>query len=160
MRHIVSGLLLCILGIFLAGCCKDKKDVCVGNPFDVKPFVEKYAKFECQNNDEFIYIFRSSKQIDSLQPTCFFSAPIAFPLDESNMVYFIVGKVSYHMQDTFKTNVLKDSCLKTLTYQVNMIQRDTTQWQFPGVQSMFCSVENIPPDYQVEVKYKYVPLPE
>ncbi len=74
------------------------------------------------------------------------------------------GKLSYHHKDTLVTNLLLDSCSKLLTYEVNMIQRDTTVLRCPYgisvVRSIFCSVEDILSDYQVEVKYKYVPLPE
>jgi hypothetical protein len=162
MRYLINGFLLCCIGAFLAGCCKDKKDLCVGNSVSVNPFVERFYIFWCNNNDaEYTYTFTKSEQIDSLQPDCFFTAPIAFPIDESSMRYFILGRISYHVKDTFQTTLLKDSCSKKLVYEVNMIQRDTAYYfadQRGGVLSMFCSVENIPPDYQVEVKYKYVPL--
>jgi hypothetical protein len=159
MRNNFLYILLLCVGIFVGtGCCKDKKS-CKGGEFQIHPFIERYAKFECQNNNEYTYIFRNSKQIDSLQPTCSFAVPVAFPIDETNMIYFIIGKGSYHRRDTFNTSVVKDTCFKTLTYQVDMIQRDTATWEFPGgVQSMFCAVQNIPADYKVEVKYKYVPL--
>ena len=141
----------------IGGCCKDKKS-CKGSAFQIHPFTERYAKFECQNNNEYTYIFRNSKQIDSLQPTCSFAVPVAFPIDETDMVYIMFGKTAYHYRDTFQTNLLKDTCNKTLTYEVNMVQQDTAFNTFPGVVSMFCSVQNIPADYKVEVKYKYVPL--
>ncbi|MFN8287799.1 MAG: hypothetical protein U0V74_13665 [Chitinophagales bacterium] len=101
---------------------------------------------------------RKKAEIDSLAD-CTFSPPVPFPADETDFVYIMFGKMSYYRYDTFQTSLFKDTCSKKLTYQVNMIQRDTTHWQFPGVMSMFCEVENIPADYQVEVKYQYVPLP-
>ena len=144
--------------LLLNACCKNKME-CVNGIINVSPFVERYSKFECQNNMEYTFIFSNKSQIDSLFPTCSFNSPIAFPIDESNMKYFLVGRLSYHQKDTFQTVLLKDTCNKSITYQVDMIQRNTSLWQFPGVISMFCAVENIPADYKVEVKYKYVPLP-
>ncbi|MCO5280147.1 MAG: hypothetical protein M9931_03700 [Chitinophagales bacterium] len=97
---------------------------------------------------------------DIILSYCTFSPPVAFPIDETDMVYIMVGKMAYHYRDTFYSKLFKDTCSKKLTYEVNMVQRDTVYNTFPGVVSMFCSIENIPADYQVEVKYKYVPLPE
>lgn len=77
------------------------------------------------------------------------------------MLYIIFGKLSYHLQDTFETKILKDNCSKKVIYEINMIQKDTTRVSFypdGAIITNFCSVENIPADYQVEVKYKYVPL--
>ena len=84
---------------------------------------------------------------------------MAFPVDETDFAYIMFGKMSYFRYDTFQTALFKDTCAKKLVYQVDMIQRDTTHRQFVGALTMFCSVENIPADYQVEVKYTYVPLP-
>ena len=144
----------------IGGCCKDKND-CKASSFTVNPLIEKYDAFQCNNNNqEYTYVFEKKAQIDSLIPMCFITSPIATPLDDLNMKYLIVGRVTTHRRDTFQTNLFKDTCLKILTYDVSMIQRDTTHWDIPGgVQSIFCSVENIPADYKVEVKYKYVPLP-
>lgn len=152
-----------VIILILVGCCKDK-NLCNKGVIEINPFIERYYYiFRCNNsNTEFTYIFNNSKQIDSLQPTCYFTTPIAFPINETNMKYFLVGKLSYHVKDTFQTTLLKDTCSKTLTYDVNMIQRDTAYY-FPdrrgGIIDIFCAVENIPADYKVEVKYKYVPLP-
>ena len=137
------------------------KNNCKGLAFQINPFTQRFGKFSCGSNDyEYTYIFNSSKQIDSLVPTCRLRNT-AFPIDETNMKYLILGRLSYYRGDTFQTNLLKDTCLKTLTYEVNMIQRDTTRPSFypqGGVRSMYCAVENIPSDYKVEMKYKYVPL--
>ncbi len=147
-----------IIAFAVVGCRKNK-EVCVGDAFGVNPFVERFFVFKCNNNDtEYTYTFTNREQIDSLKPVCFFTAPIAFPVDETDMLYIALGKMSYHYSDTFKTNIIKDKCSKRVTYDVQMIQRDTTPFQFPGIISMYCAVENIPADYQVEVKYKYVPL--
>ena len=159
MRKIIF--FITIIAIVVAGCRKNKNE-CVGNAFGVNPFVERFYVFWCNNDDaEYTYIFTNKEQIDSLNPVCFFTAPIAFPIDEKNMRYFILGRLSYYERDTFQTSILKDSCSKKLVYEVNMIQRDTAYY-FPdqrgGILSMFCSVENVPSDYEVEVKYKYVPL--
>jgi len=148
--------------ITLAGCCKDK-NLCKNEFLSIRPFIERFYIFWCNNNDvEYTYIFNNSQQIEDLRPTCFFIAPVAFPIDEKNMQYFLVGRLSYHQKDTFQTSLLKDTCSKTLVYDVSMIQRDTAYY-FPdrrgGILSMYCAVENIPADYKVEVKYKYVPLP-
>jgi hypothetical protein len=74
----------------------------------------------------------------------------------------MVGKEFTHYSDTFQTRLLKDTCNKKLTYEISKIQRDTTKYCCPygitAVTSMFCSVENIPSDYKVEINYKYVPL--
>lgn len=152
---------LATLLFFVSGCCKDKQS-CKGEVFQVNPFVERYSKFECQNNNEYTYIFKSSSEIENLKPTCFFTSPIAFPINETNMRYFLVGRLSYHQKDTFQTLLLKDTCSKTLVYDVNMIQRDTAYY-FPdrrgGILDIYCAVEDVPADYKVEVKYKYVPLP-
>jgi hypothetical protein len=145
------------LAIIMLYACRKKEDACKSVNVKINPFLERYSNFECQNNNEYTYIFSSKSQIDSLSPTCSYRQ-IAFPIDETDMRYIIVGRISYHFKDTIQTIIMKDSCLKILTYEVNMVQRDTSLWQFPGVMSMFCSVTNIPPDYQVEVKYKYVPL--
>ena len=159
MKYIVYVFLLIVFGIFFMGFHKDNKNECVGNAFGVNPFVERFFIFRCNNDDaEYTYIFTNKEQIDSLKPVCFFTAPIAFPIDEANMLYMAVGRMSYHYNDTFQTNISKDTCSKLITYDVKMIQRDTTPFQFPGIISMYCAVENIPSDYKVEIKYKYVPL--
>lgn len=156
-------LLVSVVALFflICGCCKDKNDtLCNSNDVPVKPFLEKYYVFTCGGNlYEYLYVMHRKSQIDSLTD-CTFSPPIAFPIDETDMVYIMYGKMSYYRYDTFQTTLLKDTCARKLVYQIDMLQRDTTHWQFPGVMSIFCSVENIPPDYEVEVKYKYVPLGE
>lgn len=128
--------------------------------FIVSPFVEAYYTFTCGGNlYEYQYIMRKKSQIDSLTD-CTFSPPVAFPVDETDFAYIMLGKMSYHYGDTFQTSLFKDTCLRKVVYDVSMVQRDTALLQFPGARSMFCAVENIPTDYTVEVKYKYVPLPE
>lgn len=156
-----KSLILCtaLLLILNIGGCKDKDKTCKSGAFTVQPFLEKRHVFQCNNSEEFTYIFRKKEQIDSLNPTCFTTGSVAYPTDETNIVYILVGRASLHYRDTISvTQLQKDTCNKKLTYEVDMIQRDTTHWQFPGVMSMFCSVENIPADYEVEVKYKYVPI--
>lgn len=145
--------------LILSGCCKNKSDCKSGN-LTLKPFLERIETFDCNNGEsDYTYIFSNSKQIDSLQPTCFFTAPVVFPLDESNMRYLLVGRFSAHYKDTLESTLYKDTCSKILTYDVRMIQRDTALWSNGGgIQHIFCSVQNIPPDYKVEVKYKYVQL--
>ena len=159
MKQIVTTGFLILL-LFMDSCCKHKGDnICNSNNASINPFIEKYYVFTCGGNlYEYQYVMRKKSQIDSLTD-CTFSPPVAFPVDETNFVYIMLGKMSYYRYDTFQTALFKDTCLKKLVYQVDMIQRDTTHWQFPGVMSMFCSVENIPADYQVEIKYKYVPIP-
>ncbi len=154
-------ILLVLIPFVIAGCCKNKSEnLCIANEFQVSPFIEKYGYFTCGGNlYEYQYIMRSEAQIDSLFD-CNFSPSVPFPADETDFVYIMFGKMSYYRHDTFQTALLKDTCLKKLVYRVDMIQRDTTHRQFPGVLSMFCEVENVPADYQVEVKYQYVPLPE
>ncbi len=158
IKNIYNGIVLMLITFALWGCCKDKND-CKSENFQVQPFIERYYTFTCGGNlYEYEYIKRKKIQIDSLSD-CTFSPPVAFPIDETDMLYIMFGKMSYHYDDTFQTNLLKDTCLKKIIYEVNMIQRDTALWSNGGgVLSMFCSVENIPADYQVEVKYKYVPL--
>jgi len=147
-----------ILSCSLSNCCKDKHE-CNGIAFQIKPFVEKYGEFSCGSNDyEYTYIFNSSKQIDSLYPICKLRN-VAFPIDETNMKYFIIGRTAYHYRDTFTTSISKDTCLKTITYGVNMIQQNTALNTYPGTISIFTALENIPADYNVSVNYKYVPLP-
>lgn len=159
MTKIAYNLVVLVLFAFILwGCCKNKNE-CVEGSFRVQPFIEKYGDFWCTGNNEYTYIFNHKYQIDSLS-YCTFSPPVAFPIDETDMVYIMVGKMAYHYRDTFYSKLFKDTCSKKLTYEVNMVQRDTVYNTFPGVVSMFCSIENIPADYQVEVKYKYVPLPE
>lgn len=144
----------------ITACCKHKTDndvICNPTSLNISPFIERYGNFTCGGNlYEYEYIKRKQSQIDSLFD-CTFSPPVAFPVDETNMLYIMYGKMSYYRYDTFQTQLFKDTCSKKLVYQVDMIQRDTTHWQFPGVMSMFCEVENIPADYQIEIKYKYVP---
>ena len=155
--------LISIFLITLSSCCKEK-NLCKSKTNKIRPFSERfYYIFRCNNNNsEFTHIFNNSRQIEDLKPTCFFTTPIAFPIEETNMRYFLVGKLSYHQKDTFQTILLKDTCLKTIVYDVSMIQRDTAYY-FPdrrgGILDIYCSVENIPSDYTVEIKYKYVPLP-
>lgn len=143
--------------IAIGGCHEDK--ICKNTSFSILPFIEKYYTFTCGGNlYEYEYIKRKKAEIDSLTD-CTFSPPVAFPLDEANMVYIMVGKMSYYYKDTFQSIILKDTCNKTLVYDLQMIQRTTIlESNGGGVKSMFCSVENIPEDYEVEVKYKYVPL--
>ncbi len=151
---------LCSVGVFLiAGCCKHKNEnICNTSTYALSPSLERYGYFSCGGNlYEYEYIKRKKAQIDSLFD-CTFSPPVPFPVDETDLVYIMFGKISYYRYDTFQTNLFKDTCSKKLTYQVDMIQRDTTHRQFPGALSIFCSVENIPADYQVEVNYKYVPI--
>jgi hypothetical protein len=153
-------LLAVFLCLLINGCCKHKSEnTCIPNSFRVNPFIEKYAYFTCGGNlYEYQYIKRKQAQIDSLTD-CTFSPPIAFPVDETDMVYIMYGKMSYYYRDSFQTQLLKDTCLKTLTYQVNLIQTHTDSLSNGGgVLSTFCAVQNIPADYKVEVKYKYVPL--
>jgi len=156
---------LCVLVLcfYTSGCCKHKsEDLCNPTTLTLEPFTEKRTVFQCNSTGEYTYIFSKKEQIDSLDPTCFFIGSVPFPVDETNMVYLMVGRMSYYLKDTISlTELKKDSCQKRLTYEVNMIQRDTVFLSNGGgIRSIFCSVENIPPDYQVEVKYKYVPLPE
>lgn len=149
-----------LISIFtLWGCCKDKKIECIDGNKPVLPFVEKFAGFWCNEDVEYEYIFRKREQIDSLYPNCFFPGSTAFPLTDNEVVYFIFGKIAYHKQDTFITTIFKDTCANSVTYEINMVQRDTSLNEFPGVMPIFCTVENIPADYEVEIKYKYVPLP-
>ncbi|HRG88140.1 MAG TPA: hypothetical protein PLW44_03910 [Chitinophagales bacterium] len=156
-----ATIVFCSICVFLiGGCCKDKTgNACNEAAFVVDPFLERYAYFTCGGNlYEYQYVMRRKAQIDSLSD-CNFSPPVPFPVNETDFIYIMFGKMSYFRYDTFQTILFKDTCLKKVTYQVDMIQHDTTHRQFPGVISMFCSVENIPADYEVEVKYKYVPLP-
>lgn len=160
MKKVNSIVGVVILLLFSSGCCKDKIDaVCKPENFRIEPFVEKRHIFQCNNSDEFTYIFRRKEQIDSLSPTCFMTGSVAFPVDETEMVYILLGRLSTHYRDTISfTELLKDTCNKKLTYDVSMFQTDTTPNTFTGRRTIFCSVENIPSDYTVEVKYKYVPI--
>lgn len=160
-----SFLCAVLLFLFVASCKKDKcvkQRECNGVAYEISPFTERYGSVFCGSNDyEYTYILRKKVQIDSISECTFTPSP-AFPIDESNMVYIMFGKLSYHHKDTLTTSLLLDTCSKLLTYEVDMIQRDTTVLCCPYgisvVRSIFCSVENIPADYQVEVKYKYVPI--
>ena len=147
--------------LIIAGCCKHKTEtICNPTTFQVIPFVEKYGYFFCGGNDyEYTYTLRKKIQIDSLAD-CTFSPPVAFPVDETNMLYIAVGRLSFYRNDTMaETRITKDTCSKKVVYEVNMKQRDTTlaAGGLGAVMSIFCSIENIPADYQVEVKYQYVP---
>ncbi|HWB64747.1 MAG TPA: hypothetical protein VG603_14625 [Chitinophagales bacterium] len=149
------------LSIILIAGCKHKTDTsCIPNTFSVNPFVERKSDFHCgSNNYDYTYIFRKKSEIDSLEPICSFSPPVPFPVDETDFVYIMFGKMSYFYKDSFQTILYKDTCLKKLTYDISMIQTHLDSLSNGGgVLSLFCSVENIPADYQVEVKYKYVPL--
>lgn len=164
MKNSVS--VLAIVFLFLVtGCCKHKTDnVCKQSSIQLQPFVEKFGYFFCDSNDyEYTYVFTKKDQIDSLSPTCYMPWSVPYPVDETNMRYIILGRMSYHYRDSFAfTSLLVDTCNKKLVYEADMIQRDTAFYCCPygagGILSMFCSVENIPADYQVEVKYKYVPI--
>jgi hypothetical protein len=152
-------MLVISLAIFVFGCRKDK-DECKPNIFQVFPFQEKIEVFDCNNDEtDYTYVFTKRDQIDSLNPICFFTAPIAFPTDEYGMRYILLGRFSSYFRDTLTSTLYKDTCNKVLYYDVKMIQRDTALWSNGGgLQHIFCSVSEIPADYQVEVKYKYVPL--
>jgi len=162
MKRIIL-IFIAIVGI--SGCCKDKAgNLCNADAFEVQPFVQTTTKYRCNGNDEYTYILRSKEQVDSLEPNCFSIGPLAFPIDETNMAYIIIGRLSYHNKDTFlMSSLLKDTCAKRVTYEINMMQRDTTvnccPYGIGAIMNVFCSVENIPVDYEVEIKYKYVPLP-
>ncbi|HRN95765.1 MAG TPA: hypothetical protein PL084_13665 [Chitinophagales bacterium] len=162
MRTRLKFTIYTLVCFFISACCKHKSEnVCNPTPFSIQPFVEKRHIFQCNNSDEFTYIFRKKKQIDSLSPTCFFIGSVAFPTEDTNMVYLMIGRTSSHYKDTISiAQLLIDTCNKHLIYNISMVQTDTTLNTFPGRRTIFCSVENIPADYQVEVKYKYVPLPE
>lgn len=158
MKNSSLSLTLIVASILmLAGCCKEK--ACKEEQVETKPFVEKFAHFTCGGNlYEYQYVYRSKADIDTLSD-CTFTPPVAFAVDEKDFVYIMYGKMSYYYADTFQTFLQKDDCNKRIIYNVDMIQRDTTLWSNGGgVLSMFCSVENIPADYEVEVKYKYVPI--
>ncbi len=160
MKNKINLLAVAIL-FLVTGCCKHKKeDVCNPTSISVTPFVQKIEVFDCNNGEtDYTFVFAKSSQIDSLHPTCYFTAPIAFPTDETNMRYFLLGRFSSHFHDTIISTLYIDSCARVLYYDVKMIQRDTALWSNGGgLQHIFCSVENIPADYQVEVKYKYVPI--
>ena len=153
--------LFVLLIVTFAGCCKDKNEGrhrCNNLAFTVTPFIEYKNNFSCNDTSKFIGIFRSKNQIDSLSPDCVFTSSVIFPVDQQEMLYLIYGRTSYYYSDTFITALLKDTCNKKLTYTIDIVQRDTNHLEFPGTGFVFCEVENIPADYQVEVKYKYVPI--
>ncbi|HRN95650.1 MAG TPA: hypothetical protein PL084_13080 [Chitinophagales bacterium] len=157
-------IIVSLTATILTGCCKDKnKNTCKSESFSINPFVQRFGSFFCGGNDyEYTYIFRKKAEIDSLHSECSYYN-VAFSIDETNFAYIAVGRLSYHQKDTMLSNLYVDTCSRLLTYDVEMIQRDTTKVSFyplGATMSIFCSVENIPADYQVEVKYKYVPLPE
>lgn len=145
--------------LLITGCCKHKTEsVCNANQFQINALREKYGSFTCGGNlYEYQYIMRRQAEIDSLFD-CHFAPPVPFPVDETNMIYIMVGRMAYHYRDTFQTTLFKDTCNKILVCQLDMVQQDTAFNTFPGVVSIFSEVENIPADYQVEVKYKYVPI--
>jgi hypothetical protein len=160
MRELIkTGIVVVVL--IIAGCCKEKKEnICKSNPTQIAPFFEKRSVYQCNSTNEYTYILSKKEQIDSLHPTCFFIGSVPFPTDETNMAYVMVGRMSYYLKDTISfTELKKDTCKHILTYEVKMVQRDTALLSNGGgIRSIFCSVENIPPDYQVEVKYRYVPI--
>ena len=160
MRELImTGIAAVVLVI--AGCCKDKEEnICKSNPMQIVPFIEKRSVFQCNNTNEYTYTLSKKEQIDSLQPTCFFVGSVPFPVDETNMFFLLIGRMSYYLKDTISfTELKKDTCQKKLTYVVDMVQRDTVLLSNGGgIRSIFCVVENIPADYQVEIKYKYVPI--
>jgi len=157
MKKAIAIFIVCLS---IAGCCKNK-NLCTGDAFQVSPFTQTTTKYQCNGNSEYTYILKRKSDVDSLEPNCFSTGPIAFPTNDHEFVYIIMGRMSYYYDDTIGfTLLIKDSCQKKLTYEVNMIQRDTTLWSNGGgILPVFCSVENIPADYEVEIKYKYVPLP-
>jgi hypothetical protein len=159
MRIAIVFCSICFL--LVAGCCKHKdENTCNSTQFHVSPFLERYGNFTCGGNlYEYQYVMQRKSQIDSLFD-CTFSPPVPFPVDETDFVYIMFGKMSYFYKDSFQTVLYKDTCLKKLTYDISLIQTHLDSLSNGGgVLSLFCSVENIPADYQVEVKYKYVPLP-
>jgi len=160
--RITGNLFFSLAIVLISGCCKHKTDtVCNSTPIQVQPFIEKSGIFFCGGNDyEYTYTARKKAGIDSLT-ACNFSPPVAFPVDETDMAYIMLGRMSYHYMDTLvAANITKDTCLKKLTYEVNMIQKDTALWSNGGgILNIFCEVENIPADYTIDIKYKYVLMP-
>ena len=151
-------ILICLFVI--AGCCKDKGEDCVKGSEELTAFAEIFGGFYCNGNTEYQYILRKKDEFTSLQPNCFFPGGMFFPINEDSVVYIAIGKFSTYYKDTFETTIVKDVCEKKMFYNINMIQRDTVVLSNGGaVKGIFCIVENIPADYEVEVKYKYVPLP-
>lgn len=154
----IAIMLICLF--VLAGCCKDKGKECVNGSVELAPFAEIFGGFYCNGNTEYQYVFRKKDEFSALLPNCFFPGGMFFPINEDSVVYIAIGKMSVYYKDTFETTIVKDSCGKRMIYNLAMIQRDTTLESNGGaVKSIFCTVENIPSDYEVEVKYKYVPLP-
>ena len=153
----IAIMLICLF--IIAGCCKDKGKECVNGSVELAPFAEIFGGFYCNGNTEYQYVFRKKDEFSALQPDCFFPGGMFFPVNEDSVVYIAIGKMSIHRKDTFETTIVKDVCNKKMVYNVSMIQKDTALNNFPGPVHMFCTVENIPADYEVEVKYKYVPLP-
>lgn len=162
MKNIINYVGVIML-LFVAGCCKDKNPPspeCTSTSVEISPFAEKIVGFWCNNNVEYEYVFRDRYLIDTLQPNCFFTGSTAFPIDNTTSVYILLGKPTHYNNDSFSTKLFIDTCLKKLTYDVNLIQTDTTYYAQLSIAPIYCFAENIPADYQVEVRYKYVPLPE
>ena len=143
--------------LIIFSCCKEKKKECYSSNQIVAPFAEYKGDFYCNNNVEYNYIFKRKSQIDSLMPDCFITGTVAFPVDDNEVTYFVFGKLSSYQKDTFETQLLKDTCLKTLVYKINMVQRDSNLRSVPGVLDILCEAQNIPSDYQVTVEYHHIP---
>ncbi len=152
-------LIVSIITLSLYSCCKHKHEEtpCIGGSIKIMPFKEKFAGYWCNDNEEFTYIFRRKIQIDSLEPNCSFIGTAVFPVDDIAMAYILLGRSTHYINDSFSTELYKDTCLKKLFYNVNFIQTDTVYHSSTGIVPIYCFVENIPADYQVEIKYKYVP---
>ena len=155
----MKKLILLLLIVMSIGSCKKDKVSCDNTQVQIQPFVETTTNYQCNGNNEYTYILRRQGQVDSLQPNCFATGPLAFPINDIDMVYIIVGRMSYYHNNILQTSLFRNSCAKKLIYNINMIQKtDTLESNGGGILSVFCEVDSIPADYDVEVNYKYVPL--
>lgn len=154
--NIVSYVVVFVVSLIISSLLSCKKD-CKSSDIETSPFVQRL--YYCNDGIEHTYILRRQEDVESLEPNCYFPNSSIFPLDDTDMVYIIFGKMSYFHKDSFTTKLVRNTCQKTLTYEVKMIQRTKTELgEFAWPKYIFCSVDSTPEDYDVIIDYEYVPL--
>lgn len=152
---------ICIICL-INGCCKEKaKDEgCKSQNFQVIPFSENFYQFFCYNGDlPYQYICWNREQIDSLQHVCGWANTAVYPLNHLPNLYMVTADTIFNYTDTITGEVFIDTCKKEVNYNVKFVQRSKNPLQYPGIASIFCIVENVTPDYKVNVNKERIWLP-
>jgi hypothetical protein len=125
-------------------------------------FYEAYGWVGRNNNSipyEFVFFSRASFVSLVTLADYNVSGPLITPLEDSGYVYIISADTLFYYQDTIIGEAYRDSCQRTLTYNVKFIQRTKALNQYPGPVSVTAIIGNVSPDYKVTVKKERVKLP-